>query len=148
MKKLHLLLTANDDDDCLLLSEPSDKIYDACTSYAVTDDGVKPPQMPELTTPPLLKIIFPNLNIQRKNGPKCTDPIGREPKTSDIPVGVLSTASNSDRVNGTYPQGANDFICKPQSFPLPKPTLAYVLSPDIGEHLLLRKREQFVINFA
>lgn len=139
MKKLRLLLTTDDDDDCLLFSKPSDEVYDTHASYALTANGVNPLQMPELATPPILKILFAALNIQRKNGSKCADSIGRKPKTSDFPVVAPWTASNRDRVNRTFHQAANNFICDPQSFELLQSAWADVLSS---------KRKRFVIHHA
>ena len=145
----NIFLTDDDADDCLLFSEALQEIAGReGTHLTIASDGVKLMEAlgePVQATP---EIIFLDLNMPRKNGFECLDEIRSDPKLKDIPVVIFSTSSNSDIVERTYRQGANYYICKPQSYLLLKQTIAFVLS--LGTDHLKNKpvREQFVIKLA
>lgn len=145
----NIFLTDDDADDCLLFSEALHEIYSEDEAHlTIASDGVKLMQALDESVPPPPEVIFLDLNMPRKNGFECLDEIRRDPKLKDIPVVIYSTSSNNDIVNRTYQQGANYYICKPQSYNLLKRTIQFVLSFD-GKQLCQRPgREQFVIKVA
>lgn len=145
----NIFLTDDDADDCLLFSEALHEIYSQDEArLIIANDGVKLMQALDESVPPPPEVIFLDLNMPRKDGFECLDEIRRDPKLKDIPVVIYSTSSNNDIVNRTYQQGANYYICKPQSYNLLKRTIQFVLSFD-GNQLGQRPgREQFVINVA
>ncbi|SCY05374.1 response regulator [Flavobacterium caeni] len=145
----HIFLTDDDDDDCLLFSEALHEISPTDqTRLTITHDGVTLMQTLDGTVPPPPELIFLDLNMPRKNGFECLDEIRCDPKLKNIPVVVFSTSSNHDIIDRTYQQGANYYVCKPQSFQLLKQTLAYVLSLEEDKLEKQPVREQFVINVA
>ncbi|HMI07408.1 MAG TPA: response regulator [Flavobacterium sp.] len=144
-----IFLTDDDADDCLMFSEALQEIYNEDeASLTITNDGVKLMEVLHETVPPPPEVIFLDLNMPRKNGFECLQEIRNNPKLKDIPVVIFSTSSNNDIVNLTYQQGANFYICKPQSYPLLKKTLAFVLSFDPKKMGRQPLREKFVINVA
>jgi CheY-like chemotaxis protein len=145
----HIFLTDDDDDDCLLFSEVIHEIFpENEAKLIIANDGVKLMQALDETVPPTPGIIFLDLNMPRKNGFECLDEIRKDPKLKDIPVVIFSTSSNNDIVNRTYQQGANYYICKPQSYTLLKRTIEFVLSIDLGKLHQQPLRDKFVINIA
>lgn len=145
----NIFLTDDDPDDCLLFSEALQEIYSPEEAQlTITNDGVKLMQTLEEKVPPAPQIIFLDLNMPRKNGFECLEEIRKDPKLKDIPVIIFSTTSNNDIVNRTYLQGANYYICKPQSYTLLKRTIQTVLSFDYNKLNQQPLREKFVINVA
>lgn len=145
----NIFLTDDDPDDCLLFSEALQEVSGhEKTQLTIATDGVKLMQALDESVPPAPEIIFLDLNMPRKNGFECLDEIRNDPRLKDIPVVIFSTSSNKDVVERTYQQGANYYICKPQSYLVLKKTIAFVLSID-PKHLKSKPlREQFVINLA
>lgn len=147
--KKKIFLTDDDADDCLMFSEALHEIYtDGETQLTITSDGVKLMQALDETVPPPPEVIFLDLNMPRKNGFECLQEIRKNPKLQDIPVVIYSTSSNKDIVNRTYNEGANYYICKPQSYSLLKKTIAMVLSFDFHKLNQQPIREKFVIDLA
>lgn len=148
IKKI-IFLTDDDADDCLMFSEALHEIYaDGEAQLTITNDGVKLMQELDESVPPSPEVIFLDLNMPRKNGFECLQEIRKNPKLKDIPVVIYSTSSNNDIVNLTYKEGANYYICKPQSYSLLKKTIATVLSFDLNELSQQPIREKFVIDLA
>jgi CheY-like chemotaxis protein len=145
----NIFLTDDDDDDCLLFSEALHEIFapDEAT-LTIANDGVKLMQALDTNALANPEIIFLDLNMPRKNGFECLDEIRKDPKLKDIPVVIYSTTSNTDVVNRTYQQGANYYICKPQSFIVLKRTIELVLSFDFYKLRQQPVRDHFVINIA
>lgn len=145
----NIFLTDDDADDCMLFSEALHEIYaEDEAQLIIASDGVKLMQALDENVPPPPEVIFLDLNMPRKNGFECLDEIRRDPKLKDIPVVIYSTSSNNDIVNRTYQQGANYYICKPQSYTLLKRTIQFVLSFD-GKQLCQQPgREHYVIHVA
>lgn len=146
---MNIFLTDDDADDCMLFSEALQEIFsEEEARLTITSDGVKLMETLEEKVPPAPEVIFLDLNMPRKNGFECLDEIRNDPKLKDIPVVIFSTSSNNDIVNRTYQQGANYYICKPQSYLLLKKTIAFVLSLDLNRLRSKPLREQFVINLS
>jgi len=145
----NIFLTDDDADDCMLFSEALQEIFpDSEAKLTITNDGVKLMQALEDSVPPAPEVIFLDLNMPRKNGFECIEEIRNSPKYKNIPIVIFSTSSNNDIVDKTYQHGANYYICKPQSYPLLKKTIAFVLSFDLKKLSQQPMREKFVINMA
>ena len=146
---MNIFLTDDDADDCMMFSEALHEIlFDREANLTIASDGIKLMEALDEKVPPAPEVIFLDLNMPRKNGFECLDEIRNDPKLKNIPVVIFSTSSNNDIVNRTYQQGANYYICKPQSYHLLKRTIAFVLSMDFSKFGQKTVREQFVINLA
>ena len=145
----NIFLTDDDADDCMLFSEALQEIFpDSEAKLTITSDGVKLMEALKnaiISTP---EIIFLDLNMPRKNGFECIEEIRNTAKYKNIPIVIFSTSSNNDIVDRTYKHGANYYICKPQSYPLLKKTIEFVLSFDFKRLSQQPLREKFVINMA
>lgn len=145
----NIFLTDDDSDDCLLFSEALQELFpNEKANLTITNDGVKLMEALKETVPPAPEVIFLDLNMPRKNGFECIAEIRNTPKYKNIPIIIFSTSSNNDIVDKTYAHGANYYICKPQSYPLLKKTIAFVLAFDLNKMSQQPLREKFVINMA
>lgn len=142
----NILLTDDDTDDCMLFSEVFGEIFPANEArLTIANDGVELMEVLEETVPPPPEVIFLDLNMPRKNGFECLEEIRRSPKLRSIPVVILSTTSNRDVIEKTYRNGANYYVCKPQSYALLKKAVEQVLSLSQEQLNNQPQIEKFVI---
>lgn len=64
----------------------------------------------------LIKMIFLDVNMPRKNGLACLTEIKQDEKLQSLPVIMLSTSSETKTVRRLYETGAQYFIQKPNEF--------------------------------
>jgi len=145
----NIFLTDDDPDDCMLFLEALQEIFSGeKANLTITNDGVELMEALKETVPPAPEVIFLDLNMPRKNGFECIAEIRNTPKYKNIPIIIFSTSSNADIVDKMYAYGANYYICKPQSYPLLKKTIEFVLSFDLRKLSQQPMREKFVINMV
>lgn len=107
-------------------------------------DGVQLMRTLDETVPPPPDVIFLDLNMPRKNGLECLMEIRQTDKLKGIPVVILSTSSNADIVEKTYQQGANYYICKPNSILRLKKLIEKVMAFDLRQQSKQPSRENFL----
>lgn len=145
----NIFLTDDDPDDCMLFSEVLQELYPGDEpKLTIVTDGVKLINTLNDSLQNTPEVIFMDLNMPRKNGFECIEEIRKMPRFKNIPIVIFSTSSNNDIVDKTFLQGANYYICKPQSYSLLKKTIAFVLSFDMKKLSQQPLREKFVINMA
>lgn len=142
----NIFLTDDDDDDCSLFMEALHEV-DEKAQLTISHNGARLMEALGKSEPPQPEIIFLDLNMPLKNGFECLREIRETPKLSSIPVVIYSTSSNPDIVEQTYQNGANFYICKPNSFSVLKRTIAEVLSYDLNQLRQKPRREGYVISF-
>jgi CheY-like chemotaxis protein len=73
-------------------------------SYAGRDVSNKP------------KVILLDINLPKVNGMDILSMVKKDPRTSSIPVVILTASRVSDDINTGYALGANSYIVKPVDF--------------------------------
>jgi CheY-like chemotaxis protein len=111
-------------------------------------DGVQLMKTLDETVPPPPDVIFLDLNMPRKNGFECLQEIRKTEKLKGIPVVILSTSANADLVEKTYRQGANYYICKPDSITRLKKMIEKVMAFDLRQQGNQPAREKFFVSLA
>lgn len=126
-----IFLAEDDPDDREFFKEALEQLnYD--TELTFSNNGVElMSHLEVLVQHPPPHVIFLDLNMPMKNGFQCLEEIRNTPKLRDIPVVIFSTTGDIDSVDKTYNQGANYYICKPNSFQLLVKAIEKVLSLDM-----------------
>ena len=140
-----IFLAEDDIDDCLIFVEALKAINDG-TELTITSDGVELLSTLDETVPPPPYVIFLDLNMPRKNGFEALSEIRQNDKLKNIPVVILSTASNPDVIEKTFHLGANYFLRKPTSFLKLREAISTVLSLDITQLHTQPEIQKFVLS--
>jgi CheY-like chemotaxis protein len=141
----NILLADDDADDCLLFE---DALREVTTEALLTkaSDGQQLMSLLSHRTPPVPDVIFLDLNIPRKNGFECLREIRENPLLRTIPIVIFSTSSQPEAVESVYRQGADFYICKPESFPLLIKAIQMVLSINWEKRIHRTPKEKFVLS--
>jgi CheY-like chemotaxis protein len=128
-----IFLADDDSDDCLLFEEA---LREVCTESSLTtaNDGIE--LMKILESEHLPDLIFLDLNMPRKNGFECLSEIRQQSIFNHIPIIIFSTTAQPEAVHNVYENGANYFVCKPNTFQLLKNTIHHVLAINWPEKYL------------
>ena len=126
-KNRPIYLVDDDDDDRVLFQDALKEVNND-VDLVTLKDGEELMDVLEKNVPPEPHIIFLDLNMPRKNGFECLYEIKRSNKLKDIPIIVFSTATQQDAIMRAYQNGANYYICKPNTFLLLKKVISHVFS--------------------
>lgn len=140
-KPKNILLADDDSDDCLLFEEA---LREICTESGlnVANDGID--LMDFLKKGFMPDVIFLDLNMPRKNGFECLSEIRADKRYDHIPVIIFSTTAQPEAVNKVYENGANYFVCKPNTFQMLKDAIQHILSINWEEKYIDIAREKRV----
>jgi len=139
-----IFLADDDDDDCLMFRDAL-KELGIESHLVIASDGAELMSTLDDTVPPPPYVIFLDLNMPRKNGFDCLKEMRRTPKLKDIPVVIFSTSCAVEIIDKTYHEGANYYVCKPNSFVNLKKTIDNIFSLDINDLQTQPDRNQFVL---
>lgn len=140
-----IFLADDDTDDCIIFGEALKELNEA-TELTVSFDGVELMNILDETVPPPPYVIFLDLNMPRKNGFESLSEIRQNDRYKDIPVVILTTASNPEIIEKTFHLGANYFVKKPSSYSKLKDAIKTVLSLDITQLNTRPERHEFVLS--
>ncbi|HVH42799.1 MAG TPA: response regulator [Labilithrix sp.] len=114
-----LLVEDNEDDAALALRafrkhEPAREIH-------VAEDGVLALEFlhgkkGSAPTHPLPRVVLLDLKLPRLDGFQVLEQIRREPRTSCLPVVMLTSSAEDGDIERSYALGANSYVRKPVSF--------------------------------
>jgi CheY-like chemotaxis protein len=141
------IFLADDDIDDRELFE--DALREVCTETILTvaRNGNELMSKLDKAVPAVPDLIFLDLNMPVKNGFECLAEIKAANTLKDIKIVIFSTSSEADSMNKVYEQGADFYICKPDSFPKLKHIISKVLSIDWDAHATQPSRDSFVLVF-
>jgi DNA-binding response OmpR family regulator len=144
MKNIFL---AEDDADDRIFFEDALREVTIATKLTLSRNGLElMSNLESVIEPPPPDVIFLDLNMPLKNGFQCLEEIRNTDKLKGIPIVILSTTANNDTVNKTYENGANHYICKPQSFGLLVKAIETVLTLEMWQKPQPPK-EKFILAF-
>ncbi len=139
-----VILADDDSDDCEFFQEALNEVSsDTILTRAV--DGMDLMDILANNVPPSPKLIFLDLNMPRKNGFECLSEIRSTNAFRHIPIVILTTSCEKDSINKMYDQGADYYICKPESFEKLKSAIAKVLAIDWRPGYQRPGRDEFQI---
>lgn len=141
------IFLADDDVDDRVLFE--DALREVCkeTKLATANDGQEMMNKLAATVPPEPDVIFLDLNMPVKNGFECLAELKSAHKLKNIPVIILSTSSEKEYVDKVYAQGADYYLCKPDSFNTLKKAIGSILGFDWTDHERQPARDRFMLSF-
>lgn len=138
----HIFLADDDADDCILFE---DALREICKRSQLTtaNDGM---QLMDLLREEnqVPDVIFLDLNMPRKNGFECLAEIRENPHLKDIPIVIFSTTAQPEAVNNVYENGANCFVCKPNTFQQLKNAIQHILSINWEEEQTPLSKDAFI----
>lgn len=143
----NIFLADDDSDDREFFSDALDQ-SELRTQLTAIKDGVQLMKTLVETVPPPPDVIFLDLNMPRKNGFECLKEIRQTDKLKGIPVVILSTSSSEDIVEKTYQQGANYYICKPNSIFRLKKLIEKVMTFDLKQQSKQPSREKYLVSIT
>ena len=127
MENMPVIFYADDDEDDIYVFKEAAETIDAHVEAFLLGESMldamhNPPPHPDM--------VFVDLNMPEKSGYELIHEIKASPFFKDIPVVVLSTASDHKTVNTAKRTGADYFITKPNSLQDLKKAIQHTLAID------------------
>lgn len=141
---LHIVLTDDDKDDCLLFIEALQEL-NLSVELETLHDGEQLMQWLGRKKNKLPDIIFLDLNMPRKNGFECLTEIKSNEKLKSVIVIIISTSYEEDILNLLYKNGAQYYLVKPSDFSELKALISKVLALTMERNSFRPPRDQFVL---
>lgn len=141
----NLLLADDDMDDCIFFKEALDELPFSSTLITVKN-GEELMQQLETRQDNLPDMLFLDLNMPRKNGYECLGEIKTNKGLRHIPVIILSTSFDDDKVNSLYENGASYYIRKPGDFKKLKQVIEQAVSLVTANGPGQPPKEKYVLN--
>jgi len=144
IKQLNILLADDDTDDCIFFKEALDELQ-LSTHLSIVNDGEQLMQLLINETNEFPDVLFPDLNMPRKNGFECLSEIKLSKKLNHLPVIIFSNSCEQEAVSQLYHNGAQYFIRKPSEFSQFKKIIQQTLALIEQENISQPTSENFVI---
>ena len=141
---LHILLTDDDSDDCMLFEEVLNDLALA-TSLTIAHDGEQCMKLLNQNQSILPNVLFLDLNMPRKNGYECLSEIKLIDRLKNLPVIIFSTSLNHDVVDMLYQNGANYYIRKPGDFNKLKNVISKAVTLISQNEVAQPVRDKFIL---
>ncbi len=112
---INILLADDDQADCLLFKDALDELP-VSANLTIVHNGEQ--VIEELTKKgnKLPDVLFLDLNMPRKSGFASLGEIKRSSELQNLPVIIISTASDQKTVRNVFRDAAHYYICKPVEF--------------------------------
>lgn len=144
VNRLNILLVDDDPDDCWLFEEALARLPQSHTLSTV-HNGERLMQHLSNTKNILPDILFLDLNIPLKNGFECLTEIKQNKKFENLPVVIISTALEQDKISSLFKTGAHVYIRKPNQFTQLVEVIYYAL-PMVAKNQLLPVKLKYILN--
>lgn len=141
---LNILLADDDFDDCNFFKEALDALQIA-TKLTTVNDGDQLMRHLSENADALPHVLFLDINMPRKNGLECLLEIKRDPKLREIPVVILSTLNERQKIDSVFKIGGHVYIHKPSNFAQLKQVLLNAL-PIAIEHRFSKGPLKYILN--
>ncbi len=139
------IFLADDDADDRLLFEEALHELNTDVNIKTANNGEQLMQILDKEVPPTPNIIFLDLNMPLKNGFECLTEIKKDKKFKNIPVVIFSTSCQKEAMDKVYQNGADYYICKPDSFQKLKQLIKNVFEASLNALNTRPNRDNFNI---
>jgi CheY-like chemotaxis protein len=146
MTKKSLFLADDDIDDRMLFEDALHEVYTGA-DLVMAHDGEELMEKLEQRLPSLPSLVFLDINMPRKNGFQCLREMRERTLLQDIPVVIISTSNEERIIEKSYSEGANYYICKPNTFEKLKRAIHDVLSRDLTLCAAQPSKEEFLLQY-
>ena len=140
---LRILLVDDDKDDCELFRDSLSQI-NSNIQLSVSNDGIGLTERLSSPNRQLPHLIFLDLVMPLKGGLECLWEIRRCSILNSIPVIIFTTSVATVDIVDTFAQGANLYVCKPQTFDFLKDTLKKIIHLDWRKYLTDRSSSEYL----
>ena len=144
VKHLNILLADDDTDDCYFLKEALKELPLPMQLISV-QDGEQLMQLLTKETDEPPDVLFPDLNMPRKNGFECLSEIRHNEKLKQLPVIIYSTSFHNKIAEILYKKGATYYISKPSEIVKLKKTVQQIITHIAQGNISQPAKENFVI---
>lgn len=141
-----LFLADDDIDDRMLFEDALNEVYTG-VDLVMAIDGAELMEKLQQRLPSLPSLVFLDINMPRKNGFQCLREMRERTLLQDVPVVIISTSNEEKIIEKLYSQGANYYICKPNSFEKLKQAIYDVLSLDLQLRATQPSKEEFLLQY-
>ena len=116
-KKLDIIITEDDPDDRLLISEAlKENHWDGDVFFAEDGEALLEELQKRKAKSKLPALIFLDLNMPKMDGRQALEKIKGDQKLKHIPVIVLTTSNAYDDILFSYQSGSNTYFTKPSQY--------------------------------
>lgn len=144
-QNINILLADDDKDDCIFFEEAIEELQ-VQTKLTTVYDGEQLMQLLTNKSNQIFDILFPDLNMPRKNGTACLKEIKSIEKLKFLPVIIFSTSYDQSSADLLFKNGAQHYICKPTDFSELKRVIQMALTLSLGENSVEPRKENFLLN--
>ncbi len=141
---MNILLAEDDLDDCNFFKLALETML---LSFHLTTvhDGEHLMKYLSENSEHLPDIIFLDINMPRKNGLECLAEIKVNEKLKNIPVVMISTSTDKDKIKNSFDTGASIYIRKPGAFEKLVQVIHHAL-PIATKNLFSKEGLKYILN--
>jgi CheY-like chemotaxis protein len=114
-KHINILLAEDDQDDCIFF-EKALKELSILNTLKIVGDGEQLMQLLKDESVKIPDVLFLDINMPRKSGTECLEEIKKIDRLKNLPVVMLSTSKDPQKITYHFKIGANVYINKPNDF--------------------------------
>ncbi len=143
-KSIHILLAEDDQDDCLFF-EKALKELSIDATLKIANNGEDLMQLLTNETTKIPDVIFLDINMPRKSGTECLEEIRQNERLKNLPIIMISTSNDPQKITRHFKIGANIYIHKPKDFSQLKLVIQHAL-PLSTEESDRKRKMNYILN--
>ena len=143
-KSIHILLAEDDQDDCLFF-EKALKELSIDATLKIANNGEDLMQLLTNETTKIPDVIFLDINMPRKSGTECLEEIRQNERLKNLPIIMISTSNDPQKITRRFKIGANIYIHKPKDFSQLKLVIQHAL-PLSTEESDRKRKMNYILN--
>lgn len=144
LRQMSILLADDDPDDCYFFDKAIKELsIDA--RLEIVSDGNHVMQLLANETVELPDVLFLDINMPLKTGTDCLAEIKHDERLKHLPVVMLSTSNDREKIALHFKIGANVYIHKPKDFSELKQVIHHAL-PISTEQTVLKTKIKYILN--
>jgi CheY-like chemotaxis protein len=143
-KPIRILLADDDQDDCTFFEQALKELSINAT-LTIVSDGEELMQLLTNESVPPPDVLFLDINMPRKTGTESLSEIKHHERLINLPVVILSTSNNPDKIAHHFKIGANVYIHKPRDFTQLKQVIHHAL-PISTEQSVAKSKMKYILN--